>query len=106
MDLDGQALPPYASEENKKLDAEIKQRENQLESIEEQLETGGQRVKIMTDHLVNVQQAISQVRVPGGAEKSIFAKLRANQKLSTNFLRWPNKRFHVACLEMFCNYFR
>eukprot|EP00930_Biecheleria_cincta_P096370 TRINITY_DN8822_c0_g1_i2.p1 TRINITY_DN8822_c0_g1~~TRINITY_DN8822_c0_g1_i2.p1 ORF type:complete len:888 (+),score=287.27 TRINITY_DN8822_c0_g1_i2:112-2775(+) len=70
VDLDGQALPPYASEENKKLDAEIKQKEQQLESIEEQLETGGQRVKIMTDHLVNVQQELVNTQQLVDAKKN------------------------------------
>eukprot|EP00439_Symbiodinium_sp_Y106_P058873 s125_g8.t1 len=55
----GDSLPPYASEENKKLDAEVKQKQAQIESIEEQLERDGARVKIMTDHLVNVQQGRS-----------------------------------------------
>ncbi|OLQ09007.1 hypothetical protein AK812_SmicGene7430 [Symbiodinium microadriaticum] len=54
----GDSLPPYASEENKKLDAEVKQKQAQIESIEEQLERDGARVKIMTDHLVNVQQHV------------------------------------------------
>lgn len=54
----GDSLPPYASEENKKLDAEVKQKQAQIESIEEQLERDGARVKIMTDHLVNVQQEL------------------------------------------------
>merc|ERR1711879_668940 len=82
-DLDGQALPPYASEENKKLDAEIKQREQQLESIEEQLETGGQRVKIMTDHLVNVQQELVNTQQLVDAKKN-EAETEEHLKALTN----------------------
>jgi len=83
VDLDGQALPPYASEENKKLDAEIKQRENQLESIEEQLETGGGRVKIMTDHLVNVQQELVNTQQLVDAKKN-EAETEEHLKALTN----------------------
>jgi len=57
-ELDGMSLPPYASEENKRLDAEVKSKHTDLERIEEQLESDGGRVKIMTDHLVNVQQEL------------------------------------------------
>jgi len=70
MDLDGQALPPYASEENRKLDAEVKQKQTQLESIEEQLESDGARVKIMTDHLVNVQQELVNTQQLVDAKKN------------------------------------
>ncbi|CAE7456638.1 CCDC39 [Symbiodinium natans] len=37
---------------------QVKQKQAQIESIEEQLERDGARVKIMTDHLVNVQQEL------------------------------------------------
>mmetsp|Transcript_36979 Transcript_36979/g.102767 ORF Transcript_36979/g.102767 Transcript_36979/m.102767 type:complete len:901 (-) Transcript_36979:206-2908(-) len=58
VELDGLALPPFASEENKQLDAEVKRKEAELESVEEKLESDGKRVKVMTDHLVNVQQEL------------------------------------------------
>mmetsp|Transcript_7374 Transcript_7374/g.18510 ORF Transcript_7374/g.18510 Transcript_7374/m.18510 type:complete len:897 (+) Transcript_7374:100-2790(+) len=58
LELDGQALPPYASEANRQLDAEVKRKEAELESVEEKLESVGGRVKILTDHLVNVQQEL------------------------------------------------
>lgn len=66
----GDSLPPYASEENKKLDAEIKQKQAQVESIEEQLERDGARVKIMTDHLVNVQQELVNTQQLVDAKKN------------------------------------
>merc|ERR1719252_284215 len=55
---DGDALPPFASEANKQLDAEIKRKEKDLEAVEETTETSCERIKIMTDHLVNVQQEL------------------------------------------------
>lgn len=55
---DGTELPPYASEENKQLDAEIKQKEGELSKVEEKLHSDSSRVKVMTDHLVNVQQEL------------------------------------------------
>eukprot|EP00929_Paragymnodinium_shiwhaense_P117399 TRINITY_DN8793_c0_g1_i16.p1 TRINITY_DN8793_c0_g1~~TRINITY_DN8793_c0_g1_i16.p1 ORF type:complete len:894 (-),score=357.54 TRINITY_DN8793_c0_g1_i16:416-3097(-) len=57
-DLDWRALPPYASEANKQLDAEVKRKEEELRKIEEKLESTGGRVKVMTEHLVNVQQEL------------------------------------------------
>lgn len=57
-DLDGQALPPYASESNKQLDAEVKRKEKDLQNLEEKFEADGGRVKVMTDHLINVQQEL------------------------------------------------
>eukprot|EP00435_Cladocopium_sp_Y103_P019494 s3290_g4.t1 len=66
----GDSLPPYASEENKKLDAEIKQKQAQVESIEEQIERDGARVKIMTDHLVNVQQELVNTQQLVDAKKN------------------------------------
>lgn len=58
MELDGQALPPYASEANKQLDAEVKRKEKDLQALEENFQTDGGRVKVMTDHLINVQQEL------------------------------------------------
>jgi len=55
---DGDALPPFASEANKQLDAEIKRKEKDLAAVEETTETSCERIKIMTDHLVNVQQEL------------------------------------------------
>jgi len=66
----GDSLPPYASEENKKIDAEVKQKQAQIESIEEQLERDGARVKIMTDHLVNVQQELVNTQQLVDAKKN------------------------------------
>eukprot|EP00928_Gymnodinium_smaydae_P048052 TRINITY_DN320_c0_g2_i1.p1 TRINITY_DN320_c0_g2~~TRINITY_DN320_c0_g2_i1.p1 ORF type:complete len:893 (-),score=305.30 TRINITY_DN320_c0_g2_i1:246-2924(-) len=57
-DLDGRALPAYASEENKQIDAEVKRKEGEVERIEEKLELDGGRVKVMTEHLINVQQEL------------------------------------------------
>lgn len=58
FDLDGQSLPPYASEANRQLDAEVKRKQAEVEDIDEKLESVGGRVKILTDHLVNVQQEL------------------------------------------------
>jgi len=57
-DTDLDALPPFASQENHQLQAEVKRKDAQLEEVEERLNSDGQRVKIMTDHLVNVQQEL------------------------------------------------
>jgi chromosome segregation ATPase len=56
--MDGDELPPFASEANKQLDAEVKRKERTLNEIEESITSEGARVKIMTDHLVNVQQEL------------------------------------------------
>lgn len=57
-DLDGHALPPYANEANKQLDAQIKSKEAGLNDLEDQIESHSARVKVMTEHLVNVQQEL------------------------------------------------
>mmetsp|Transcript_71485 Transcript_71485/g.149443 ORF Transcript_71485/g.149443 Transcript_71485/m.149443 type:complete len:890 (+) Transcript_71485:208-2877(+) len=58
FDLDGHSLPPFASEANRQLDAEVKRKEAELEGVEDKIETVGARVKVLTDHLVNVQQEL------------------------------------------------
>jgi len=70
VELDGLALPPFASEENKQLDAEVKRKEAELESVEEKLESDGKRVKVMTDHLVNVQQELVNTQQLVDAKKN------------------------------------
>jgi len=69
-DLDGSALPPYASEENKQLDAEVKRKEAELEQVEEKIEADGGRVKVMTEHLVNVQQELVNTQQLVDAKKN------------------------------------
>mmetsp|Transcript_108325 Transcript_108325/g.258499 ORF Transcript_108325/g.258499 Transcript_108325/m.258499 type:complete len:884 (+) Transcript_108325:74-2725(+) len=87
VDLDlGDSLPPYASEENKKLDAEIKQKQTQIESIEEQIERDGARVKIMTDHLVNVQQELVNTQQLVDAKKNESATEEHLQALTNRQL--------------------
>merc|ERR1712060_359060 len=39
-------------------DAEVKRKEAELETVEEKLDSDGKRVKVMTEHLVNVQQEL------------------------------------------------
>merc|ERR1712039_656444 len=67
---DGQALPPYASDANKQLDAEVKRKEAELETVEEKLDSDGKRVKVMTDHLVNVQQELVNTQQLVDAKKN------------------------------------
>lgn len=57
-ELDGQSLPAYASEANKQLDAEVKRKEKDLQNVEDKFEQDNGRVKVMTDHLINVQQEL------------------------------------------------
>merc|ERR1719161_598965 len=56
--LDGEQLPPFASEANKHLDAEVKRMEKDLSKVEENIDENSERIKIMTDHLANVQQEL------------------------------------------------
>mmetsp|Transcript_43011 Transcript_43011/g.98853 ORF Transcript_43011/g.98853 Transcript_43011/m.98853 type:complete len:893 (-) Transcript_43011:49-2727(-) len=55
---DGKDPPVFANEENKQLGVDVKRKEVDLEKIEQNLHTDGERVKVMTDHLVNVQQEL------------------------------------------------
>jgi coiled-coil domain-containing protein 39 len=70
MLLDGDSLPPYASEANKQLDAEVKRKQAELENVEDQLESVGARVKTMTDHLINVQQELVNTQQLVDAKKN------------------------------------
>ncbi|CAK0859056.1 unnamed protein product [Prorocentrum cordatum] len=63
----------FASEENKQLDAEVRRKEAELLRIEEtwnRLEGDGGRVKVMTDHLVNVQQELVNTQQLVDAKKN------------------------------------
>lgn len=86
---DGQALPPYASDANKQLDAEVKRKEGDLENVEEKLDSDGKRVKVMTDHLVNVQQELVNtqqlVDVKKNEAESEGHLVTRNQKYKENF---------------------
>lgn len=59
-DLDGDGeidvLPPWASSDNKALDAKVKAKERRLQQRSDEKEENDERVAIMEDHLKNVQQ--------------------------------------------------
>jgi chromosome segregation ATPase len=57
--VDGDALPPFASEINKELDADVKKIESELEGIEFHIEENSDRIKVMAEHLTNVQQEVT-----------------------------------------------
>jgi chromosome segregation ATPase len=67
---DSVANMQFASEENKQLEAELRRKEAELQSVEEKLEADGGRVKVMTDHLVNVQQELVNTQQLVDAKKS------------------------------------
>ncbi|CEL98484.1 unnamed protein product [Vitrella brassicaformis CCMP3155] len=56
MEFDGDDIPPFANESNKRLDAAIKQKKARLVDMEEQITEVTERVQTMTSHLKNVQQ--------------------------------------------------
>mmetsp|Transcript_91480 Transcript_91480/g.244969 ORF Transcript_91480/g.244969 Transcript_91480/m.244969 type:complete len:925 (-) Transcript_91480:135-2909(-) len=58
VELDGEALPPFASEENKALDAEVKDKNRVVSKLDTSIAENSERVKIMTEHLHNVQQEL------------------------------------------------
>eukprot|EP01083_Nonionella_stella_P066604 175545_1 len=51
-----EVLPPFANEENRLLDAEVKERSKKLEQVDNQLGDQRERISIMKDHLRNVEQ--------------------------------------------------
>merc|ERR1712113_1330385 len=59
-----------ASDANKQLDAEVKRKEAELDDVEEKLDSDGKRVKVMTDHLVNVQQELVNTQQLVDAKKN------------------------------------
>ena len=58
-EVDGDALPPFASEINKELDADVKKIERELEGIQFHIEENSDRIKVMAEHLTNVQQEVT-----------------------------------------------
>lgn len=70
FDIDGDSLPPFASEKAKQLEAEVKRKRSELETVNEKLETNGERVKVMTDHLINVQQELVHTQQLVDAKKN------------------------------------
>ena len=56
-------LPPFANEENRKLDTEIKKTEKDLEEFSESLEENVERINAMTEHLKNVEQEVLYTQV-------------------------------------------
>lgn len=64
MDLGGLEMRlPVANEENKKLEAEVLQKEREVSSLQRQVEQLGDRVRAMGDHLKNVRQELVQTQV-------------------------------------------
>ncbi|MEW5311178.1 MAG: hypothetical protein WDW38_002914 [Sanguina aurantia] len=73
-------LPPFANVENKQLDANVRELEKQLEVAESALMENSDRIKIMDEHLTNVQQELkyTQTRVESrGKEVETEAHLKA-----------------------------
>ena len=56
------ALPLFASEENQKLDLQVKQKTRKLDKIEKDLQENKARVDVMADHLKNVQQELKHTQ--------------------------------------------
>jgi len=56
--LDGINLPPFASEYNKQLDREVKDKQAKIEVLNLNIDDNSNRIKVMTDHLSNVQQEL------------------------------------------------
>lgn len=52
----GDALPPFASDQAKEIDKEVKVGESELEDMGFHIDENSERVKVMAEHLTNVQQ--------------------------------------------------
>ena len=55
-DQSGDALPPFASEAAKEIDKDVKISEKELEDLGFHIDENSERVKVMAEHLTNVQQ--------------------------------------------------
>lgn len=56
--MEGDALPPFANAHNKRLDAEIKVQQGKVDVLKENINDNATRIKVMSDHLTNVQQEL------------------------------------------------
>mmetsp|Transcript_64854 Transcript_64854/g.154846 ORF Transcript_64854/g.154846 Transcript_64854/m.154846 type:complete len:895 (+) Transcript_64854:123-2807(+) len=84
--IDAKDPPVFANEENKQLALDVKRKEGELDKLEEKLHTDGERVKVMTDHLINVQQELVHTQQLVDAKKNEIAteehiKALTNRKL-------------------------
>ncbi len=67
--LDGDEIPPFANEANKALDAQVKSKQKRLGSIDNSVYQLTERVKVLGDHLVNVQQEVVNTQALVNAKK-------------------------------------
>ena len=64
VDLEGQEMGlPIANAENKKLEAEVRQKKRGIAALQRQTEHLRDRVQAMGDHMKNVQQELQQTQV-------------------------------------------
>ena len=62
LDLENLGLP-VANAENKLLEAEVQRKENEINSLQLQIDEYKDRVQAMSDHLRNVRQELQQTQV-------------------------------------------
>lgn len=58
-------LPPFANDENKQLNAQVRECEKRVDETSEDLEENNERISAMTDHLNSVQHEIQYTEVSG-----------------------------------------
>jgi len=56
--MDGDALPPFANAKNKQLHTDVKQKESRVRGFRGLIHENTERIKIMTEHLTNVQHEL------------------------------------------------
>ncbi|CAD7969777.1 unnamed protein product [Amoebophrya sp. A25] len=56
---DGDALPPFASDKAKEIDADIKKGEAEMGNLDFHISENAERIKVMAEHLTNVQQEVT-----------------------------------------------
>eukprot|EP00916_Digyalum_oweni_P019392 GHVL01032253.1.p1 GENE.GHVL01032253.1~~GHVL01032253.1.p1 ORF type:complete len:940 (-),score=187.98 GHVL01032253.1:4497-7316(-) len=56
--IDGNSLPSFASDSNKKLDSEINDKQARMDVVDQQVVEVEQRIKVMSEHLINVRNEL------------------------------------------------
>uniref|UniRef100_A0A0G4G0L3 Coiled-coil domain-containing protein 39 n=1 Tax=Chromera velia CCMP2878 TaxID=1169474 RepID=A0A0G4G0L3_9ALVE len=60
--MEGDEIPPFANEENKRLDAEVKSKNRKCGELDAQVSAITERLVVLQQHLVNVQQELGNTQ--------------------------------------------
>eukprot|EP00921_Rhytidocystis_pertsovi_P006212 GHVQ01010585.1.p1 GENE.GHVQ01010585.1~~GHVQ01010585.1.p1 ORF type:complete len:726 (+),score=128.82 GHVQ01010585.1:318-2495(+) len=69
LEMKGDTIPPFANDENKKLDKLTKQKQSELSQLTRSTADIAGRCKVLSEHLVNVKQEVQHTQMLAEAKK-------------------------------------